>query len=120
MARWHGAAAAKISILSPMNGKSLESLLESAVPPQILTADLKNSLIKARAQIDRLGLIDPQTNEIYLNEKNIRDALRMPASENAVKRFLGRLEASLDQNRLVTAQDIARRRTNQKSTKSGY
>jgi len=93
-----------------MNGKSLESLLESAVPPQLLTPDLKNSLRKACAQIDRLGLIDPQTNEIYLNEKNIRDALRNLASEDAVQRFLGRLKASPDQNRLVSAPDIAHRR----------
>jgi hypothetical protein len=92
-----------------MNGKSLESLLKSAVPPQLLTPDLKNSLTKACAQIDRFGLIDPQTNEIYLNKKNIRDTLRSLASENAVQRLLGRLKASPDQNRLVSAQDIAHR-----------
>src|SRR4029077_12756368 len=93
-----------------MNGKSLQSLLESAVPPQLLTHDLKNSLKKACAEIDGFGLIDPQTNEVYLNEKNIRDALRNLASENAVQRLLDRLKASPDQNRLVAAQDIAHRR----------
>jgi hypothetical protein len=93
-----------------MNGKSHESLLESAVPPQLLTPDLKNSLRKAGAQIDKLGLIDPQTNEIYLNEKNIRDALRNLASESAVQRLLDRLKTSPDANRLVAAHDIARKK----------
>lgn len=91
-----------------MTSKSFENFLEGAVPPQLLTPDLKNSLRKACAQIDSLALIDPQSNEIYLNEKNVRDALRNLASEDAVQRFLGRL--GRDQKRLVSAPDIAHKK----------
>src|SRR5690242_5887462 len=78
--------------------------LLDAIPPQLLATQSRSALVTACQEIDKLGLIDPRTNEVYLSETNVRNVLERAVSAHAVDQFLARLRAHAD-HRLLNDQE---------------
>lgn len=84
-------------------GKPFASLLD-VIPPHLLATQSRSALVAACQDIDSLGLLDPQTHEVYLSETKVRNVLERVASARAAEGVLARLRAQPNQ-RLLNDQE---------------
>lgn len=89
------------------SGNSFSSLL-NAIPSHVFAIQSQEALAAVCQDIDRLGLIDPHTNEVYLSETQVRELLQRAGPTHAVEGVIHRLRARPDQ-RLLNDQEARRK-----------